>query len=69
MLEKVRYKIANHFARKAVEQIETGEFKEIMKGFKNLKRSILVIPPSKELQEFGERWNDMVTMYSEKWGV
>lgn len=69
MLEKVRYKIANHFARKAVEQIETGEFKEIMKGSKNLKRSILVIPPSKERQEFGERWNDMVTMYSEKRGV
>ena len=69
MLENVRYKIANHFARKAVEQVETGEFKEIMKGFKNFKRSILVVPPSKELQEFGERWNVTVPMYSEKRGV
>ena len=69
MLEKVRYKIANHFARKAVEQVETGEFKEIMKGLKNFKRSILVISPAKELQEFGERWNDMVAKHSEEWGV
>lgn len=69
MLENVRYKIANHFARKALEQTESGDFEEIMKGFKNLKRSILFIPPSKELQEFGERYNDMVAQYSEKWGV
>lgn len=66
MLENVRYKIANHFAMKALDQIESGE---IMRGLKNFKRSIQVVPPSKELSNFGARMRQTVTEHSKKLGV
>lgn len=63
MLENVRYKIANHFARKALEQIENGE---IIKGMKNSKRSVCVVPPSKELSDFGRRLRKTAEEHSSK---
>lgn len=52
MLENVRYKIANHFARKALEQIENGE---IIKGMKNFKRSFWLPLKKQPLLWRGER--------------
>ncbi len=66
MLENVRYKIANHFAMKELDQIESGE---IMRGLKNFKRSIRVVPPSKELSDFEARMRQTVTEHSKKLGV
>lgn len=65
MLENVRYKVANHFAKKALEQIGNGE---IMKGMKNFKRSVCVVPPSKELSDFGKRLRKTVEEHSTKLG-
>ena len=52
MLENLRYRIALYFIKKASVQIERGE---IQKGMNNFKRSIWIVPPSKELSEFGDR--------------
>jgi hypothetical protein len=62
MLENLRYRIALYFAKKASEQIERGE---IEKGMNNFKRSIWIVPPSKELSEFGNRLRQTVKSYSQ----
>ena len=50
---------------KALEQIGNGE---IMKGMKNFKRSVCVVPPSKELSDFGKRLRKTVEEHSTKLG-
>lgn len=55
MLYKLRYKIANHLAQKSAKLIENGDFKDIKKGMKYFKMSVLIVPPSKELSEFGKQ--------------
>ncbi len=69
MLRNVRYKIALQFMKKAHNQIESGEFREIRKGLKNLKYSVLIMPPSKELSNFGRDLQRLVTKYSGETGV
>lgn len=61
MLENIRYKIALYFVKKAAVQIEVGEIK---KGLKNFKRSIMVVPPSKELGDFGEKLRQTIEEHS-----
>lgn len=68
MLKNVRYKIAYYFAKKALAQTESGEFEEMLKGLKNFKRSVMVMPPSKEMQKIGEELQEIVTRHSEKLG-
>lgn len=63
MLKNIRYKIANHYANKALDQIESGEFKEIKKGLKNFKRAIKVAPPSKEFGDIGAKLKHIVTKH------
>ena len=63
MLKNVRYIIANHLARKAVDQIESGN---VIKGLKTFKRSIWIVPPSTELSEFGKRLRQTVKFHYEK---
>lgn len=55
MLYKLRYKIANHLIKKSVKLIEKGDFKDIKKGMKYCKMSVSIVPPSKELSEFGKQ--------------
>lgn len=54
MLNIIRYKIANILIKMAAKSINKGGFKNISKGLKYMKWSVMVIPPSKELREFGE---------------
>ena len=61
MLKNLRYQIALYFVKKASEQIERGE---IRKGLINFKRSIWIVPPSKELSELGNRLHQTVQSYS-----
>lgn len=53
MFENIRYRIATYYAKKAHNEIEKGDFEAIMKGFDYLKKSISIVPPSKELKQFG----------------
>lgn len=61
MLDLIRYKIALIFARRAEKQMNAGDFKH---GMKNLKRSVWIVPPSKDLKEFGERLR--ATIYDQR---
>lgn len=60
MFERIRYKAAIWFAQKAKENIDKGDFKSVMKGLEYFKMSVLIIPPSKELSEFGERLRTII---------
>lgn len=60
MLNDLRYKCATYLAKKSVEHIEMGGFKNIKKGMKYFKTSILIVPPSKELNEFGKQLREKV---------
>lgn len=69
MLKCVRYKIANYFAKKALDQIESGEFEEIIKGLKNFKRSVMIVPRTKELRDLGVEWQEKITRYQKERGL
>lgn len=60
MLNNLRYKLATNLAKKSAELIEAGDFKSIKKGLKYFKVSIAIVPPSKELSEFGKRLRETV---------
>lgn len=60
MLNNLRYKLATNLAKKSAELIEVGDFKSIKKGLKYFKASIAIVPPSKELSEFGKRLRETV---------
>lgn len=53
MLNNIRYKIANILIKMSVKSINKGGFKNISRGLKYMKWSVMVIPPSKELHDFG----------------
>lgn len=55
MLNIIRYKLATNLAKRSAELIEKGDFKNIKKGLKYFKASIVIVPPSKEISEFGQR--------------
>ena len=55
MLNIIRYKLATNLAEKSAELIEKGDFKNIKKGLRYFKASVAIVPPSKELSEFGQR--------------
>lgn len=55
MLTNIRYKIATSLAKKSLELIKRGDFKSIMKGLNYFKASVAIVPPSKELSEFGRK--------------
>ena len=54
MLNVIRYKVATCLAKRSEELIEKGDFKNIKKGLKYFKASIMVVPPSKEISKIGE---------------
>lgn len=60
MLNNLRCKIATNLAKRSAELIETGNFKSIKKGLKYFKASVMIVPPSKELSEFGKRLRETV---------
>lgn len=55
MLNIIRYKLAIILADRSAELIEKGDFKNIKKGLRYFKASVAIVPPSKELSEFGQR--------------
>ena len=63
MLDNLRYKTATRLAKKSAELIKTGEFKNIKKGMRYLKMSVLIVPPSKELSEFSRRLRETAEKY------
>lgn len=54
MLTNLRWKLANKLAKRAAELSDRGGFKNVMKGMKYMKYSIMVVPPNKELHKFAE---------------
>lgn len=51
MLDKVRRKIANNLARKALEMIESGEIETILKGLDYFRYSLLIAPMTPKERE------------------
>lgn len=66
MFETIRYRIANHYAKKAHEEILKGDFEAIMRSLKYLKKSISIVPPSKELTEFGRKMREVAESHETK---
>lgn len=55
MFNYIRYKIALNLIKKAEENVKKGDFKSVMKGLQYMKYSVMIVPPSKELSEFGKK--------------
>lgn len=55
MFKMFRYKLANRLVKRAGRLIETGDFKNIKKGLRYFKWSVMVIPPNSKLREIGEQ--------------
>ena len=55
MLNNLRYRIAIHLNKRSLDLINRGGFNNIKKGLKYFKLSVMIVPPSKELSEFGDR--------------
>lgn len=53
MLNNIRYKIGIILAKMAKKSIIKGGYKNTSRGLKYMKWSVMVIPPSKELHDFG----------------
>ena len=54
MLYNIRYKIANILIKMAEKSIDKGGFKNISKGLKYMKWSIMVVPKNKEMADFAK---------------
>ena len=66
MFDTIRYRIGIYYARKAHEEVIKGDFQAIMKGLKYLKKWILIVPPSKELTDFGKEMESMIETHKIK---
>lgn len=66
MLNYIRYKTALKLAKKALEEIETGDFKHVKRGLEYFKWSVIIVPPSKELSEFGVRLKKTAEQFQSK---
>ena len=66
MFETIRYRIATYYAKKAHEEIIKGDFQAIMRSLKYLEKSISIVPPSKELTDFGKEMKAMVEAHEMK---
>lgn len=63
MLNYIRIKIALKLAKKALVEIETGDFKRIERGLEYFKWSVIIIPPCKELYEFEARLRETAEQF------
>lgn len=54
MLNNLRNKMGVKLLKKADEKIESGNFNDIKKGFRYIKYAVLIVPPSNELNSFGD---------------
>lgn len=52
----VRFRIAFFLIKRSAKTIEKGGYKNIKKGLKYFKWSVMIVPPSKELSDFGKKW-------------
>lgn len=66
MFENIRFKLAEHYARKSKKFIDRGGYKNIMKGIKYLEKSVFIVPPSDELRLMGARLRKMAEEQGEK---
>lgn len=66
MFENIRFKLAEHYARKSKKFIDRGGYKNIMKGIKYLKKSVFIVPPSDELRLVGAQLRKMAEEQGEK---
>ena len=66
MFENIRFKLAEHYARKSKEFVDKGGYKNIKKGIKYLKKSVFIVPPSDELRLVGARLRKVAEEQREK---
>ncbi len=66
MFDTIRYRIGTYYAKKAHEEIIKGDFQAIMRGLKYLKKSISVVPSSKELTDFGKEMESMIEVHKQR---
>lgn len=66
MFENIRFKLAEHYARKSKKFIDRGGYKNIMKGLKYLEKSVFIVPPSDEIRLVGARLRKMAEEQREK---
>ena len=66
MLNTIRYKLATKLAKRSAELIEKGGFKNIKKGLRYLEASVAIVPPSKELSEFGRQLRGVAEEHQKK---
>lgn len=66
MFENIRFKLAEHYAWKSKEFIDKGGYKNIMKGIKYLKKSVLIVPPCDELRLVGAQLRKVAEEQREK---
>lgn len=55
IFNNVRFRVALYYIKKAETEINKGGYKNIKKGIKYLKRSVIIVPPSKELSDYGRK--------------
>lgn len=56
MLDNIRYKLGTYYMKKADEQIKNRKLK---KAFKNIKKSVRIVPYSDELSQFAKDLYDI----------
>lgn len=66
MFDAIRYRIGTYYAKKAHEEIIKGDFQATIKGLKYLKKSISIVPPSKELTGFGKEMKSTIEVHKQK---
>ncbi len=66
MFDTIRYRIATYYVKKAHEEITKGDFEAIVRGLKYLKKSISIVPSSKELIEFGNNMREVAEAHETK---
>ena len=67
MFENLRYKIALILIKKSAKLIESGDFKDLRKGLRYFKYSIMIVPPSEELSEFGKQLREEANKHESKY--
>lgn len=66
MLNTIRYKLATKLAKRSAELIEKGDFKNIKKGMRYFKASVMIVPTSKELSDFGRQLKGVAEEHQKK---
>ena len=66
MFDSIRYQIALYYAKKTEREMVKGNFEAMRKGLKYLKKSVLIVPPSPELREFGKKMSEVVELHDPK---